>query len=79
MEKVSLKVITVPAQNPVSYQEHTAFSVSAQMAEGKLLFACGWTLRDAIEFFCRWFHVNRNQIVLQRPFLPQRIMDDDNK
>ena len=39
----------------------------------------GWTLRDAIENFCEWFKVDRGQIILERPFLPQRVLCDDCK
>ena len=72
MGKVRLKVLTVPALDPVSYQEHTTFCVSAERG-GQFQHAPGWTLRDAIDSFCEWFKVDREQIVLERPFLPQRI------
>ena len=72
MGKVRLKVLTVPTLDPVSYQEHTAFSVFVQNGE-QFQHAPGWTLRDAIESFCEWFKVDREQIILERPFLPQRV------
>ena len=77
MEKVRLKVVTVPALDPSTFLVHTAFCVSAIKADGTIERANGWTLRDAIDTFCLCFHVNRNQITLQRPFFPQRIMSDD--
>lgn len=77
MEKVRLKVVTVPAQDPVTSLVHTAFNVTAINADGSEQRANGWTLRDAIEAFCEWSHVDRNQIILQRPFFPQRIVSDD--
>ena len=76
MEKVRLKVLTVPALDPVSALEHTAFCVSTEMG-GELLHAPGWTLRDAVDLFCKWSKVNRDQIILQRPFLPQRGLRDE--
>lgn len=76
MGKVRLKVLTVPALDPVTYQEHTTFCVSAESG-GRFQHAPGWTLRDAIDFYCEWFKVDRDQIVLERPFLPQRIGCDD--
>ena len=76
MGKVRLKVLTVPALDPVTYYDHTAFCVSTQTG-GKFQYAPGWTLRDAIECYCEWFRVDRDQIVLERPFLPQRVLSDD--
>ena len=76
MGKVRLKVLTVPALDPVTDQEHTTFCVSALLG-GKIQYAPGWTLKDAIETFCEWFSIDRNHIVLERPFLPQRLLMDD--
>lgn len=76
MRKVRLKVLTVPALDPVTYQDHTAFSVSTQ-AGGQFQHAPGWTLHDAIDNFCDWFNVDRDQIILERPFLPIRFPSDD--
>lgn len=44
---------------------------------GQLQHASGWTLRDAIDTFCEWFKVNRGQIILERPFRPQRVLSDE--
>lgn len=76
MEKVRLRVQTVPALDPVTYQKHTAFSVFTENG-GKFQHAPGWTLRDAIDTFCDWFKVDRDQIILERPFLPQRVLSDE--
>ena len=76
MEKVRLRVLTVPALDPVTYQEHTTFCVSTEIG-GKQQHAPGWTLRDAIDNYCDWFKVDRNLIVLERPFLPQRVLIDE--
>lgn len=78
MGKVRLKVLTVPALDPLTYQEHTSFCVSAEK-DGHSRYAPGWTLRDAIDTFCEWFRVNRDHIILERPFLPQRVLSDDCK
>ena len=67
MGKVRLKVVTVPAQDPVTSLVHTAYNVTAINADGSEQRANGWTLRDAIEAFCEWSHVDRSQIVLKRP------------
>ena len=76
MEKVRLKVLTVPALDPVTYQEHTCFCVSAEF-DGQFQHVSGWTLRDAIDSFCEWCKVDRDQITIERPFLPQRIGFND--
>ena len=73
---VRLKVLTVPALDPVTFQEHTTFCVSAEIGE-QFQHAPGWTLRDAIDSYCEWFKVDREQIILERPFRPQRIGCDD--
>lgn len=70
MEKLRLKVQTVPASEPITFSSHTAYDVIYQDGE-RLLYAPGWTLRDAIETFCEWFHVERERVCLQRPFFPQ--------
>ena len=76
MEKVRLKVLTVPALDPVTYQEHTTFCVSAEIG-GQFQHAPGWTLRDAIDNYCDWFKEDRSNISLERPFFPQRVLSDE--
>lgn len=71
-----LKVLTVPALDPVTYQKHTTFCVSTDNG-GEILHAPGWTLRDAIDTYCKWFKVDRDLIILERPFFPQRVLSDD--
>ena len=73
---VRLKVLTVPALDPVTYQEHTTFCVSAEIG-GQFQHASGWTLRDAIDNYCNWFKEDRSNISLERPFFPQRVLSDD--
>ena len=72
MGKVRLGVQTVPAFDPVSSEIHTAFNVIL-LNDEQLCCVSGWTLRDAIEIFCKRFHVEREHVYLQRPFFPQRI------
>ena len=76
MGKIRLKVLTVPALDPVTYQDHTAFYVFNQSGSS-VQRAPGWTLRDAIDIYCNWFKVDRDQIILERPFLPLRPLKDD--
>ena len=78
MGKVRVKVLTVPALDPVTYHDHTSFCISAAIG-GQMQYAPGWTLRDAIETYCRWFKVDRGEVILARPFLPQRTESDDIK
>ena len=71
MGKLRLMVQTVPAFDPVTLKEHTAYTVIANN-DDFLRVAPGWTLRDAIETFCEWFHVRREDVFLLRPFFPQK-------
>ncbi len=71
MEKVRLRVQTVPALDPVTHREHTAYTILHQDGERLLSFP-GWTLRDAIEVFCECFHMERENVCLHRPFFPQK-------
>ena len=75
MGKVRLRVQTVPALDPVSHQGHTAYNVVWKDGE-HMLCAPGWTLRDALETFCKWFQIERETISLLRPFLPQKDLED---
>lgn len=79
MDKVWLRVKTVPASDPITNEAHTAYTVLRQDQDTEAL-ACAsaWTLRDAIERFCEWFHVEREDVGLRRPFLPQGWTDDVN-
>ena len=71
MGKVWLRVQTVPATDPVTLLEHTAYTV-IMLDGGALKCASGWTLRDAIETFCEWIHIGRERAGGLRPFFPQR-------
>ena len=78
MDCVRLRVQTVPTSDPETHEMHTAYTVLWQEdATGELLYASGWTLRDAIGFFCQWFRTDRCQIKLIRPFRPQRVAGND--
>lgn len=77
MEKVWLRVKTVPASDPVTNEAHTAYTV-LHYEHGADALSCtsAWTLRDAIERFCEWFHVDRQAVGIRRPFLPQKWIED---
>jgi hypothetical protein len=77
MDKVRIKIKTVPAFDPLINKEHTAYTVSYEGNGAFLCYAAGWTLRDAIDSLCQQFGVERHLINLVRPFLPQRW--DDNE
>ena len=76
MGKIRLKVLTVPTLDPATNQEHTTFSVSTQTS-GDIKIASGWTLKDAIENYCKDFNVERENVILERPFFPQRTLKED--
>ena len=76
MGKVRLRVLTVPTLDPFTCKGHTAFCVSTQDG-GQVNCAPGWTLRDAVEAFCKMYRVDGDQIVLKRPFRPQRVLRDE--
>ena len=77
MECVRLIVTTVPAFDTETYQLHTAYTVSRQSPAGESVqYASAWTLRDAVDFFCKQYFVERDCIVITRPFRPQRWEDD---
>ena len=80
MDKVWLRVKTVPTSDPITNEAHTAYTVlrHEQGAES-LSCASAWTLRDAIDRFCKWFHVERQDIELHRPFLPQGWTEDGGR
>ena len=73
LDMVRLMVQTVPATDPDTQQEHTAYTVIDKNGDS-LRIAPGWTLRDAIETFCEWFHIDRRDVCLERPFIPQSII-----
>jgi len=70
---IELRVITVPACEPDhSGREHIAYTVLDE-STGTLRASAGWTLRDAIEYFARFYKVQRPDIIITRPFVPQEI------
>ena len=78
MDCVRLRVQTVPASDPVTLEAHTAYNVLWPLKEnGVIMYVPGWTIRDAIENLCDWFHIDRDRIKLTRPFLPQRMESYD--
>lgn len=79
MEKVWLRVKTVPASDPITNELHTAFTVSFYNDADSLQFVCAWTLRDAIEQFSLRYHVERQSLFLLRPFFPQKWEDDGDR
>ena len=71
--EVRLRVQTVLTLDPVTHEVHTAYSVFRQdQNNGMYHHVPGWTLKDAIENYCKWFGVERSRIKVLRPFLPQR-------
>ena len=77
MGKVRIRIKTVPAFDPTINKEHTAYTVSRAENGSAPCQAEGWTLRDAIDNFSRIFSIDRQQIELMRPFLPQRWDNDE--
>jgi hypothetical protein len=68
--QIYLNVKTVPALDTEKFSEHTAYTV--YMHKGKdLLYASGWTLKDAIDYFVDMHKFNRAYIRLKRPFRRQ--------
>ena len=77
MDKVRIRVKTVPALDPADNKEHTSYTVSLSGNGDGLCFAAGWTLRDAIDIFSRQLGIERHLIELARPFLPQSWDEDE--
>lgn len=70
---IKLRVITVLAQDLDNPERlHTAYTLQDD-STGDLRTSAGWTLRDAIEYFSRDYGVQRDSLVITRPFLPQEI------
>lgn len=64
-----LNVITVPAFDWDGCV-HTAFTVYSD-ANGVLRTSSGWTLKDAIDYFARYYGQRREILRVKRPFKPQ--------
>jgi len=71
MDILYLNVKTVAAFDPFTHLSHTAYSVYTDI-NGDLRIASAWTLRDAIELFCRTEKFDPTCIRLKRPFIPQK-------
>ena len=68
---IELRAITVPAPElDRSGGLHVAYTV-LDLSSGALRASAGWTLRDAREFFTRVSGVQRCDIKIARPFIPQ--------
>ncbi|MGM9791465.1 MAG: hypothetical protein ACI3Y4_03575 [Candidatus Cryptobacteroides sp.] len=70
---IELRAITVPApefDRPEGL--HMAYTV-LDLSSGALRASAGWTLRDAIEGFVREYGVQRGDVRIARPFIPQQI------
>ena len=71
MEKVRLRVKTVPVSDPVAHETYTLYTVlNTECRSCVIECASGMSVRDAISTFCSWFRVERSSIELVRPFLP---------
>lgn len=71
MDILYLNVKTVPAFDALCQLPHTAYSVYSTI-NGRLIIASGWTLKDAIELFCRTQGYDPDCIRLKRPFIAQK-------
>ena len=74
MEKgniIYLNVKTVPTFEPVTHEDHTAYTVYVSHGSD-LQIASGWTLQDAIELFAKNHSCDRTSLRLRRPFRPQQ-------
>ena len=80
MDSVRLIVQTVPASDPETREIHIAYTVLRKDTSEELVaFAPGWTLKDAIENYCKWFQTDRCQVKLIRPFRPQGWEENGNR
>lgn len=71
MEKhVALNVKTVSAWNYDQMCTHAAYTISA-VVDGKLTFAPGWTLKDAIELYSSIYRCHKDSLKILRPFKRQ--------
>ena len=70
MDTLFLNVKTVPAQDPVTYENHTAYTVYAEL-NGKFALVSAWTLKDAISLFSKIYNYTSDSIKIKRPFSRQ--------
>ena len=70
--QLALNVKTVPAWDYDMMCPHTAYTISA-VVDGKLTFAPGWTLKDAIELYSSIYSCDKESIKILRPFKRQLV------
>ena len=70
--QLALYVKTVPAWDYDMMCPHTAYTISA-VVDGKLTFAPGWTLKDAIELYSSIYSCDKESIKILRPFKRQLV------
>lgn len=76
MDKVRLRVKTVPVSDLITHTTNTLYTVIKDDGDGVFVkCASGMTLQEAIENFCLWFKADRKSVKLIRPFLPIRRED----
>lgn len=68
--KLIVNVKTVQAWDICEKCNHTAYTVYA-VKDNILTFSSGWTLKDAIKAYANIYNLNRDSIVVQRPFKKQ--------
>ena len=70
MDCVRLRVQTVPVSDSVTLEVHTLCNAMWPMKVTRInMYVPKWTLRDAIENLCNWFHIDRHQIKLPEPYI----------
>lgn len=67
MDKLNVILVPMIGWDNTVHNAFTLYSFSA----GYLRSSAGLTLRDAIDFFIREYNVQRKDISLARPFVPQ--------
>ena len=77
MDKVRLRVKTVPVTDLLTHEMFTVYTVINDTGHGDgMQCSSGFTLRDAISSFCDYFQITRIAVELVRPFLPQGWNED---
>lgn len=77
MDKVRLRVKTVPVTDLITQEAFTIYTVLSDTGCGDgIQCASGFTLRDAISTFCARFGIMRVAVELVRPFLPHGWNED---
>lgn len=70
--QLALNVKTVPVWDYDKMCPHTAYTISA-VVDGKLTFASGWTLKDAIELYSSIYSCDKESLKILRPFKRQSV------